>query len=436
MRHFLLRGTLASVVLLTLLFCGSQCFAWWSFNGYLYENAYGYFDPGSVYFNIRSVKNATYDEIGRLLTFDAYDEHGNYIFSEELYYIGNDVYNAKGERIALILTSGEPIIFTAGKYSDQPSAVITGPEIARILARTTSRFISSRVSNIMTQPAPPSNQVSQLRYPLDKTQLADKERASGLAAGEQGPRWGVWANGSVAKLGNSSQDTRFDGALYTGMTGADYRISDRLLVGFSVGAEHSNLRTQFNDGHQYLSGVTLAPYIGFALLDELILDVSASLTLQQGNQHRTMGFLRYDSRYQGTRTMLSSNLTYAKVLDNWRLSATGGFMYANDHAPEYTEYSQILSRTIDRRESYVGEFSLGGRVGYLFEKCEPYAGLTYLYDPWMTRGAELDRDEVEGLIGVNYVPIPAFLLSLELTNSFLRQDTNVTKLAINARYEF
>ncbi|CAK0745178.1 hypothetical protein WCLP8_1550001 [uncultured Gammaproteobacteria bacterium] len=138
--------------------------------------------------------------------------------------------------------------------------------------------------------------------------------------------------------------------------------------------------------------------------------------------------------------MLSTNATYSYLIDNLNLSGKVGWMMAYDWSHAYTEDT---GGHINKQVGRVGEVSIGGRAGYTIDAFEPFVGLTYAYDPILgsvvkigSTGKELDRDEMQGLLGINWTPNERVTAGIEVSNSFFRERQNATILGINARVKF
>ncbi len=259
----------------------------------------------------------------------------------------------------------------------------------------------------------------------------------GVAAGEEARSWGVWANGALSLQGNTSNDADSYGTVVATMLGVDYLIADRVLLGLAVGYDHSWLKTDFNNGSFYSNGLTFSPYLGVSILDELVLDVTGAVAFVSNHGERSTDTLNISGNYQSLRTMISSTLNYYYILDNWSFNAYTGFMYANEAAEGYTEKGLFNYRNrVSAEDTYVGEWSFGGRVGYSFDWGQPYIGLAYLWDPWMSGPDSLDNDELEATIGVNFSPSDVLSISLEVNHSFLREYVQSTTFMCTARYMF
>jgi len=258
-----------------------------------------------------------------------------------------------------------------------------------------------------------------------------------MAAGDPTYRWGVWANGTMSKVDNYETKTRYNGGIFVSMLGVDYKLFESFVVGIGSGIEYTSLSTDFNDGQLFITGGSVSPYVGWAILDNLVLDVLANVAISGNYSERLSGLFSYSSRYTTYRTMIGSNVTYSYLLGNWNLGAKAGFMYANSHTPEYIERNGFgLRNRNEASNAYLGEWSFGGRVGYIFDSIEPYISLTYLWDPWMPNANLVDRDEVEATLGLNIAATDQFMISMELTNSFFRKFVSATSFMANLRYEF
>jgi len=259
--------------------------------------------------------------------------------------------------------------------------------------------------------------------------------ATGIAAGDAVPKLGVWLTPAVSWLDDDNRNTMYDGNLYLIMAGADYKVTDRLLLGVSAGYEDTDLDTQFNDGTFQSQGFTIAPYLGFVILDGLTADAVFGYTFSNNDveRDRTTGQM-LTGDYDSGRSMVSANLNYYALLNNWSLSAITGYMYVSEHQDAYTQ-TGASENDVGQFTAYLGEWRIGGRAGYLFDKLEPYIAAAYLYDnTWNSSSG--DRDEMEGAAGIDFFPTDAFIGSLEVTHSFFRDDITNTRVLLNLRYEF
>jgi outer membrane autotransporter protein len=335
---------------------------------------------------------------------------------------------AEEERLAAEKAKLEKIAAEKNKLlmSEQAMAVVTvdrNSSIVRQLGRLTnerSKSLGQGKSRIV---------ISQLKIkPALSTPIL------GMAAGDTNRSFGAWIAPSGSRLDSDRAASEYDGSLVTLMTGLDFKIAENLLVGLSMGYDHTDLDTAYNNGSFKSKGYTIGPYVGYAITDHLVLDAMLAYTFLNNDVDRNRSTDRITGDYDSRRWMFSTNINYLAMYGNWNFSALAGYMYVSENQDAYTE-SGGENFTIEEKTSYLGEWRFGGRAGYLLENLEPYIAAAYLYDNTWNSNAN-DRDELEGTIGVNYFPTTGFILSLEATHSFFRDDFSNTRVLLNLHYDF
>jgi len=271
------------------------------------------------------------------------------------------------------------------------------------------------------------------------TDLDADSRSSitGLSSGGELASHGLWTSVSASALDNSFISTEYDGTLFLGMVGYDYRINKNLLLGASLGYESTDIDTRFNNGTVRSSALTVSPYAAFRIFDFLSIDVILSYS-----------FLDYDTTrpavtggYDADRYMVSSNLNYYYLTGNWNFNARFGYMYTKENADGFTESNGNRVQSEDTR---IGEFQIGGKVGYLINKFEIFIGAYYIYDSTMTKTTVLagqrrpsnDKSEVEGFAGINLFANDTVNLSAEVSTSMGRDDVDNTSVLLNVSFAF
>lgn len=334
-----------------------------------------------------------------------------------------------------------------GEDHHDETAQPTTEESLRAAAQTTVRLLSGRVSAILA-PRPGFSKSAENEHMQGVSQAMTAlggspdglavaalmnnvgDGLTGLAAGDGAGRFGVWINGAVSVLNSDHENEDFDGNLYMAMLGADYQLLDGLVVGLAAGYEYSDLDTSYNDGNIESTGLTIAPYIGYAILDNLTIDAMFAYTFVDKDTDRANGAVSGD--YNADRTMFSVNANYYYLMEQWNFGLNAGYMYTNEAAESYTMSDNT---EVSKRDAFVGEWRVGGRVGYFFEKAEPYLALAYLYDHALS-GEVHDRDEMEGTLGVNFYPKDSMIFTAEVANSFFREKEQNTRFMLSFRYEF
>ncbi len=279
---------------------------------------------------------------------------------------------------------------------------------------------------------------------------------TGMASGEEEQNYGVWFTPSSSWMKNSSNASAYDGYLLTAMAGGDFKIGKNMVLGVSMGYETLDLDTDYNNGSLKDNGFTFAPYLGYTILDNLVFDLLIGYTYLDNDMDRIQeaelvegtfnhrGVAKpYSTRldrqrikgdFDSERFLVSANANYYQLVDNWNFSAVLGYMYANEEEDAYREQGgynfDVPSQTI-----YLSEWRLGGRAGYLIKQFEPFISMAYLYDNAWSEGGT-DRDELEGVVGCNWYPNDNWIISMDVSNSFFRDDMENTRLLFNLHYNF
>ncbi len=302
----------------------------------------------------------------------------------------------------------------------------------RVASNTVVRVTSARIRTAFA-PRPNRRTTNIVLAPRNSNDLPGI--TTGIASGDAAPSLGLWLTPSVSWLDDDNFNSQYDGNLYLIMAGADYKVTDRLLLGVSTGYEDTDLDTQFNDGTYASQGLTLAPYVGFAIMDGLSIDAIFAYTFLNNDveRNRTIGD-RVSGDYDSGRSMVSANLNYYALINNFSLSALAGYMYVSEDQDAYVQ-SGAFTNSVGQFTAYLGEWRLGGRAGYMLDNIEPYVSAAYLYNNTWNSNAD-DRDELETAVGFDFYPTDAFIGSLEASHGFFRDDVANTRVLLNLRYEF
>jgi len=279
---------------------------------------------------------------------------------------------------------------------------------------------------------------------------------TGMASGDEKQNYGVWFTPSSSWMKNTGDTSAYDGRLLSAMAGGDFTIMSNMLLGVSVGYEALDLDTDYNNGTLKDNGFTIAPYFGYTFTDNLVFDLLLGYTYLENDMDRIQGGEqiegtfnhrgiektystqlskeRIKGSFDSNRFLVSANVNYSKLIENWNLSAVLGYMYANEEEDAYQEKGGY-NFNVDSQTIYLSEWRLGGRAGYLINLFEPYISMAYLYDnAWSDGGT--DRDELEGVLGCNYYPADNWIISFDASNSFFRDDIENIRLMYNLHYNF
>jgi outer membrane autotransporter protein len=264
---------------------------------------------------------------------------------------------------------------------------------------------------------------------------------TGLSSGSEPASHGLWVSASVSALDNTFISTEYDGNLFLGMMGYDYRINKNLLLGVALGYESTDIDTRFNNGTVKSDALTVSPYAAYRICDYLSIDVILSYSFLDYDTTRPTFLGGATGSYDADRYMVSSNLNYYYLTGNWNFSARFGYMYTKEDADGFTESN---GNRVKSEDTKIGEFQLGGKVGYLINKFEIFIGAYYIYDSTMTkakvpagqRRPANDRNEVEAIAGINLFANDTVNLSAEISTSMGRDDVDNTSVLVNVNFAF
>lgn len=261
----------------------------------------------------------------------------------------------------------------------------------------------------------------------------------GMAGGGAASKFGVWTQGTYSYVDRSESGLEMSGDVYNLVAGADYKATDKILLGVAVSGEYANIDTSYNNGTFKGSGVSVAPYIGVTLSPNWSADVSGGY-----------GWLSYDvdrnndaisGSYNARRTFVTGTVTGAYAHQSWRFQPKASVSYTHEFQDAYTEKG---GSRIDSDTTEFGRFSAGSKIGYAIGNGVPYLKLMGEWDflkpdaVIKANGQESYSSNGGGVIGLGYeIYRGGFIGSAEVNyNSLFRENLDLYTVALRARYEF
>lgn len=251
--------------------------------------------------------------------------------------------------------------------AQKQSTVIISTSNAGILASNIGASLGSSLGssfNRIVDAAPKSN-----------TGVAMNSRESGRAAGAADKRFGAWLQGDYTSLEYNRTVLAFDGTAYSMLAGLDYKATDRLLLGVSLGYESADITTTYNAGTLEGTGFGITPFMGFALNNTWSLSAYANYTMLEYDMTRTGNTIR--GSYDATRWFMGGGLDGNYAVGRFRLMPTVGVLYLEEKSDAYREST---GANVAGSTTKLGRLSFGGSVGYAFESLMPYVKLVGEYD--------------------------------------------------------
>ncbi|MBI1209289.1 MAG: autotransporter domain-containing protein [Azospirillum sp.] len=335
-------------------------------------------------------------------------------------------------------------VLAGGATANQSqNSAVTATQVNRSAAQQTAALIGRRIAASLTPQFQRSQRIGAVPDGSESTvPTAFYDRGiAGLAAGDGVLTKGLWATYGHSWLTSDLSGLESKGTINTGVVGADVKLNDTLLAGLTLTYQSTGLDTKYNDGTFDSGGFSFIPYGALALLDgHLVLDAMTGYGFGDNDVERNRStLLKSKGSYHSDRWILSSNATYTWPIEHWTLSGKLGWLMSYEWAQSYTE---DIGTRINGQVSRVGELSLGGKAAYSWDDVEPYVGLAYAYDPILgpstvsATGQGLDRDEIQGLIGINWTPSERLTASIEGTRNFLREKQTTSTITGSLRLAF
>lgn len=275
------------------------------------------------------------------------------------------------------------------------SSVVTAPVILKTQVQAISTSLTARINDVVRGvgggPRVTANGVYQ--------------GISGLAAGGDGPSYGVWASYSYSDFDNDFAATALDGHRHNLLFGADMTPRDNMVLGFAVGYEFSSIDTDFNSGDQDTDGYTVAPYFGLILSDNWNVSASVGYSSLDTDQFRTDPLLgtRVESNPDSDRWFGTLNLNGYANWNDWLFTGRIGMLQARNIQESFDESD---GTAVGKSTTELGQWNVGGEAAYTWGEFEPFARASYENDYSLTRitvagtGPQPSGDDDNWLIGL------------------------------------
>ena len=197
-------------------------------------------------------------------------------------------------------------------------------------------------------------------------------------------KWNIWTDGKYSWLNDTSAVSNLDGSLINTVVGADYKVTDRLVLGLMGTYEDSHLKgSGLLPPTQKTNGWGGGAYMGLTLTDNLVFSANV---LGTSLDTTTNGVVKFDSE----RWQTSEALTGYWYSGTWRFSPSLTFAWSKEWQDSVGPiHAQTIETAIVSPAMQIGDtISIGG---------------ANTVEPWL--GAEIDwavrnrvKDKVIGTI--------------------------------------
>jgi hypothetical protein len=195
--------------------------------------------------------------------------------------------------------------------------------------------------------------------------------ADGDACDTANPRWNAWAEGRFYGFTDSSAQQ--NSTAFLAQAGGDYKLTPWLATGLSVGIETFETRTGPSALRTGTFGVSLTPYVGARLHDNLFLSAFLGATRISYNTTPQAGIT---GQFDSWRLFGGAALAGVWQLDAWRFQPTLAFNYGSE---AQNGYVNSVGTLVPGQTVTYGRVSIGPEIGYTFAApdrswtIEPYA---------------------------------------------------------------
>lgn len=258
----------------------------------------------------------------------------------------------------------------------------------------------------------------------------------GVAAGNSPTTLAFWGEAVGNRIDKQDRTNSADarGPTVNFLAGLDAKLFDRLVVGAAISADMSRLNStvNVNAAERHLStrsrGLTFTPYAAYTITDNLAIDAQAGFGVT-ANRVNSGGNV---SEYGSQRYFVTSNLYGFHDIGKFNLTGTTGVVYAREGIDSYQQAG--TGGQVEGGSVTLGQYKLGGEVGYTMGWAQPYVGATFEYDFINSIGG--DRTGALYRVGLNAQAGQTTTLGIEFGAVAHRANESNYSLGANFRTQF
>lgn len=295
----------------------------------------------------------------------------------------------------------------------QVAAPIAAAQAAAIVAGNVASAVGGAVSGAIRTSSAPTNY-------FNLRDIAKGKSAQGAAL-----RVGAWLSGGYTSIDANDRGGEFDGRVYNINGGLDYKFTERLLAGVTVGYENLDIDTTFNRGTFEGDGVSAGPYFGYRLSDNwavsgLVTYTWLSYDVRNGNTAVTGSF-------DAERLSANLGLNGGYKVNNWVIGPQAGVLFMQE---DQDRYNDSAGTRVNGDVIPLVRWSAGGTLGYNFGNVTPYVKALGEYDSTHSAAVDLgngtkssnDRFGAVAGGGVNVAMGRAASANIEATHNTLGRE--------------
>ncbi len=345
---------------------------------------------------------------------------------------------SKYVQIALIAGAGSLIAQSAVADSEtnstttRPSSSVLASEHQRVSSGIILKHISNRTQAIALR---------RNGAPAAKTSGLYEEFGSGVSAGDGNNGVTGFVSLSYNKAEDDFVTTAYDSDTTSFSLGGDKSINDKLTVGVSGGYSSTDTSTTFNSGGSDTTGWNLAPYLSYAINQNISFDASVGYSTSEADNKRVAAGTTITGTQDSNSKFLSLGANYSHWIENIGLSGNTGYTYSKSSSDAFTESN---GTAIASSNSTFRQVHIGGQAMYYMENMMPSISLAWQKEVGkkrMTVGAgqaapSNDSDEFVLGIGISFFGEGPLTGGINGSKTFSRDNFDSTSISANIAIAF
>lgn len=207
----------------------------------------------------------------------------------------------------------------------------------------------------------------------------------GIAAGDEGSPWTLWATPIVTQVNNRIDPITSKGSVGIVMLGLEHNQDDELIRGVILAFDQARLDTPYNSGTVKGNGYTISPYLALPLNETWMLDASAGV----GKNDLKTKIGGTTASPKDDRSLISVGLTKSQSTKNrWFINTKLGYSYSRDEVGTYTDSSgaSTISST-----STLSQLKAGVHAIYTADKLKPFVGVYAMFNDLSVSGGSTTK---------------------------------------------
>ncbi|CAN0359914.1 unnamed protein product [Discosporangium mesarthrocarpum] len=263
--------------------------------------------------------------------------------------------------IALALSAGSASAAYDTNATSVVSTVVTTTQTTATTSTVTTGFTGGGGTSSMFTPGGGGGGGGGGTPGVDTNSGSLMPTGRGLSAGGKEGRLAVWVNAGYSYFDEDQEALDSDGTAVALAAGGDWRFSERVIGGLSVGYQYSDVNTTFNQGKIESDGFFVAPYIAVEVTNNIFVDGTVGYTFLGNDADRISGGTKITGSYDSSTVFGTANVTGNIQRGRLTIQPGVGVLYTRQKSDSYTESN---GGVIPSNTATLGRLRAGARLQY------------------------------------------------------------------------